>query len=150
MSWNWHMAYSIWRKNPLPVSIIRARKNKLKNQNGQRAWFTPSRKIKSLLPLFRKEGFLLCVIVLIIPLCKGGIKRGISLKNQISLYPSLRKRDFKLWKCLIYGIFCCSTALLLFCSIFPFTLHASRLHGFFQELIAMTSACKTDMGTEKG
>jgi len=31
-------------------------------------------------------------------------------------YPSLRKRDFKLWKCLIYGIFCCSTALLLCCS----------------------------------
>jgi len=30
--------------------------------------------------------------------------------------PSLRKRDFKLWKCFIYGISCCSAALLLFCS----------------------------------
>jgi hypothetical protein len=27
------------------------------------------------------------------PFVKGGI-RGISLKNQISLYPSLKKRDF--------------------------------------------------------
>jgi len=49
---------------------------------------------KSPLPLFKKEGFFSAQLFLIIPLCKGGIKRGISLKNQIFLYPSLRKRDF--------------------------------------------------------
>jgi len=51
---------------------------------------------KSPLPLFKKEGFF-----------------GRKINKQISLYPSLRKRDFKSRKCLIYGF---STALLLHCS----------------------------------
>jgi hypothetical protein len=38
------------------------------------------------LPLFKKEGFLLCVIVLIIPLCKGGTSRGICFLFLVYIY----------------------------------------------------------------
>jgi len=87
------------------------------------------RKIKSPLSLFKKEGFF-----------------GRKINKQISLYPSLRKRDFKLRKCLIYGF---STALLLYCSTAPFTLHGFTLHASRKKNLPYPSLRKRDFLEEK-
>jgi len=74
-------------------------------------------------PLLKKRDLKLWKCFIYPPFLKGEFKGGFQ-KKQISLYPSLEKRDFlseiifiiPLDKGGIRGIFCCSTALLLFCS----------------------------------